>query len=395
MNLQWMTAQQAAERWDVSLRYVQRLLAEGRVPDVKKYGRSWMIPSTAKKPGAPRKERLSKKSAILSCFCYMWDGLLPGQELDTVLQAVESDALRSQCLGEIAYLRGDFAQAKHFTVEALNSESTCICASLFSILAAISTNDFELYSRIESSLKRLIETADEPRVSVLAETVLATAAVGMFAPTMVPGWLKEGDFSRLPEKAVPFVLYLRVKYLQNLADYPQMFAVAQAMFTLCRGKGVVMDIYLLLMCAAACVGLGQKDRGRDYLLEALALGMPHGFITPFVENVATLNGLVEECVKQRYPYAYDALIAQWQYTWKNWAVFHNRFAQDNVTLLLTLREYRIATMAASRVPYAQIAQQECISVGRVRNILQEIYSKLFVRNRDELAALVLWMPKKT
>lgn len=390
-----MTARQAAERWGVSPRYVQRLLTEGHVPDVKKYGRSWMIPTDAKKPSASQKARLGKKSATLSCLLLMWEDLLPEKEVDSVLQTIENAALRNQCLGEIAYLRGDFGQAKCYATEALNHESTCICASLFLLLIAINTNDFELYNRIESLLKRIIETDDEPRVVELAETVLTTVAVGIFAPEMVPSWLKEGDFSRLPEEAVSFVLYLRMKYLQNIADYPQMFAIAQTMLTLCKGKGTVMEIYLLLMCAAACVGLGQKNRARIYLLEALALGMPHGFISPFVENIANLNGLVEECVKQWYPHFYDALLVQWQYIWKNWAMFHNRFTGDNATLLLTLREFRIATLAATRVPYAQIAQQECISVGRVRNIIQDIYGKLFIHNRDELAAMVLWMPKKT
>lgn len=395
MNSQWITAQQAAENWNVSLRYVQRLLAEGRVPAVKKHGPSWLIPSNAKKPNVPLKERSPENSAILSCFSLMWDGLLPGQKLATLLPPTENAALRNQYLGEIAYLCGNFSQAKRFSTEALTSKSMYICASLFSLLAAISSNDFELYSRIDESLKQLIETTGEPPVAILAETVLATGAVCMFAPEMVPSWLKAGDFSCLPKKAVPFAMYLRIKYLQNLADYPQMFAVAQTMLTLCRGTSIVMDIYLLLMCAAACVGLDQKDQARNYLQAALALGMPHRFITPFVENVSTLNGLVEECVQQQYPQAYDDILTQWQYTWKNWAVFHNRFAQDNVPLLLNLREYRIATLAASRVPYARIAEQECISVGRVRNIMQEIYNKLFVRNRRELAALVLWLPKKT
>ena len=395
MSLQWMTAQQAAERWGVSLRYVQRLLAEGRVPDVKKYGRSWMIPPYAEKPGASRKGRPLKAAAMLSRFSVMWDVLLPAEDMDAESPAMENAALRSQYQGEIAYMRGDFALAKQFFAEVPDNGDTCICASLFSMLLAISTNDFELYRRIETELRRRAEVADDPRAAVLAETVLAAGAVSMFALEMVPGWLKSGDFSRLPEEAAPFALYLRVKYLQNLADYPQMFAVAQAMLTLSKGKSTVMDIYLLLMCAAACVGLGEKGRAREYLEEALSLGMPHGFITPFAENVANLTGLIEECVKQQYPHAYDALIAQWRDTWKNWAVFHNRFARDNVPLILTLRELRIATQAASRIPYAQIARQESLSVGRVRNIVQEIYGKLVVRNRDELAALVLWKPKKT
>ena len=339
--------------------------------------------------------RVVEPERAASRFSLMWGIPLTGQEPEAVVQTLETAAMRIQCLGEIAYLRGDFDRAKHLAAKALDSEDTCVCASLFSMLAAISTNDFELYSRTETALKRRIGHAGEPLAGVLAEIVLATVSVCMFAPEMVPAWLKEGEYSRLPAESAPFALYLRVKYLQNLADYSQMFAVAQTMYTLFKGKGTVMEIYLLLMCAAACVGLNDKARARQYLLEALAVGMPYGFITPFAENIANLNGLIEECVQQHYPRAYAGLIAQWEKTWKNWAVFHNRFARDNVTMLLSLREFRIATLASNRVPYAEIARQECLSVGRVRNILQEIYGKLFVRNRDELAALVLWTSKKT
>lgn len=360
MNLQWLTARSAANPAQDSVRI-----------------------------SAERDSNAASRVSLL------WDGLLPGQTLDNIVRTMETEATRVQCLGEIAYLRGDFARAKHFAADALKYEPTYISASLFLLFVAITTDDFALYSRVELSLKRRIGVTGDSRAAVLSETVLATVAVSMFAPALVPEWLKEGDFSRLPLDAAPFALYLRVKYLQNLADYRQMSAVAQTMLTLCKGQGVMMEIYLLLMCAAACVGLGDKERARTHLLAALALGMPYGFVTPFVENLAPLGGLVEECVQRLYPQVYDSMIHQWENSWKSWAVFHNRFARDHVTLLLTLREFRIATLASNRIPYAEIARQECLSVGRIRNIIQEIYGKLFIRSRDELAALVLWTPKKT
>lgn len=394
MDSQWMTARQAAERWEVSLRYAQRLLAAGKVPGGRKYGRSWILPLNTPKPSISSQAPLSAKAPGVLRVSFLWDGLLPEQELDTAVLSLKNAAIRNQYLGEIAYMRGEFVQAKEFAAKAFTSDQpVCICASLFLLLVAISTNDFALYSRVEASLKELIESDADADVAVLAEAVLTTVAVGMFAPAMVPNWIREGDFSRLPQEAIPFGLYLQVKYLQNLAAYPQMAAVAQTTYNLCKGQSVMMDVYLLLMCGAACVGLDDKERARGYLLEALAIGMPHRYITPFVENVSTFNGLLEECVQQHYPEWYRPVLEQWKRTWKNWAVFHNRFAQDHVPLILNLREYRIATLAANRVPYARIAEQERLSVGRVRNIMQEIYCKLFVRNRDELAALVLWTPK--
>ena len=56
---------------------------------------------------------------------------------------------------------------------------------------------------------------------------------------------------------------------------------------------------------------------------------------------------------------------------------------------LSLREFELATLVARRVPYAKIAKQYCVSVGRLKNIVQEIYGKLFVSGRDELSKYIL------
>jgi DNA-binding NarL/FixJ family response regulator len=44
---------------------------------------------------------------------------------------------------------------------------------------------------------------------------------------------------------------------------------------------------------------------------------------------------------------------------------------------------------ARRVPYAEIAKQHCISVGRLKNIMIEIYEKLCISGRAELEKYIL------
>ena len=45
-----MTAQEAAEKWNVSLRWVQRLCKEDRIDGVMNINRVWLIPKDAEKP---------------------------------------------------------------------------------------------------------------------------------------------------------------------------------------------------------------------------------------------------------------------------------------------------------------------------------------------------------
>lgn len=47
---EYMTAQEAAEKWKVSLRWVQRLCKGNRIEGVLNINRIWLIPKNTEKP---------------------------------------------------------------------------------------------------------------------------------------------------------------------------------------------------------------------------------------------------------------------------------------------------------------------------------------------------------
>lgn len=46
----YMTIKQAAEKWDVTPRRIQKLCTDGRIEGAMKFGRDWAIPADATKP---------------------------------------------------------------------------------------------------------------------------------------------------------------------------------------------------------------------------------------------------------------------------------------------------------------------------------------------------------
>lgn len=54
--MDYMTASQAAKRWQISQRRVQVLCSEGRIPGVFKLGEAWAIPSDTEKPEDKRRK---------------------------------------------------------------------------------------------------------------------------------------------------------------------------------------------------------------------------------------------------------------------------------------------------------------------------------------------------
>lgn len=58
--MNYISVREAAQRWNISSRRVQKLCEDNRIAGTLRFGHSWMIPKTAEKPVDPRKTRLKK-----------------------------------------------------------------------------------------------------------------------------------------------------------------------------------------------------------------------------------------------------------------------------------------------------------------------------------------------
>lgn len=60
--MDYISAREASQRWDISERRIQKLCEEGRIPGVIRFGHSWAIPKDAVKPADARlKENRKRK----------------------------------------------------------------------------------------------------------------------------------------------------------------------------------------------------------------------------------------------------------------------------------------------------------------------------------------------
>ncbi|MBD5636509.1 MAG: Dam family site-specific DNA-(adenine-N6)-methyltransferase [Clostridia bacterium] len=80
--MQYMTAKEAADKWNISQRRVSILCAENRIPDVAMLGRMWIIPLDAEKPLDARMKRNESEKEVVRPFV-KWAGG-KGQLLDVL-----------------------------------------------------------------------------------------------------------------------------------------------------------------------------------------------------------------------------------------------------------------------------------------------------------------------
>ena len=401
--MEYITVAVAAKIWGVSLRQAQRLLAAGRIPGAKKFGNSWLIPEGAEKPGDPRRERSERKaprapraprgSIAANLECYItaqYFQTLPHDNPDAFVSTINDERTRQQFLGANAYLRGNFDYIKEWYLAIEGDEAARLSASGLAFAAAMSTGDYPLFLETESFVKNTAETAGNKLVTVFAELTLSGAYIGAFAPRMACGWLKDGDFSALPGQLRLAAAKERVEYLWGIGEIRPMFDVAQTALGFCDlPKGIwFYDIYLMIYCSIACCALGRAEEAERWLLDAMRIALPHGFITPFAEHAAEFNGLLETLLEREYPEYLSAVTDQWKFTIPHWLDFHNRFTNDNLTQILSLRDYEMTRLAARGVSYREIAEHFNISEKRARNIIQGICEKLFIRHKKDLAKFI-------
>ena len=61
----YLSIQETAKRWEVSVRWVNQYILEGRIPECERFGRSWAVPENAvkpkkQKPGVKKRESEEK-----------------------------------------------------------------------------------------------------------------------------------------------------------------------------------------------------------------------------------------------------------------------------------------------------------------------------------------------
>ncbi len=68
--LDYISVKEAAEKWGISERRVQKLCEGNRIEGVVRFGHTWMIPRKAEKPADQRRKQKKDKGGNISCITH-------------------------------------------------------------------------------------------------------------------------------------------------------------------------------------------------------------------------------------------------------------------------------------------------------------------------------------
>lgn len=407
--MEYITVNEAAEKWGVTKRRVQMLCNENRIKGALRFGPVWRIPSTAVLPNARKKVEtpklpMPKKSPFLDMTSLYNKAGEAEKCAEMLINNPEAYALFK---AQIAYRRGEIEKVYDHARYFLNSHSgfyAILGGGMLLALCAIWRGDIELWNEAKKHIcKAPCENEAEREIISLSLAIIDSS---IYDNKDYPEWFRSGNFELLPSDAHPACKVFYIKYL-----YMAAFAIASKQLELeglsglalmkmipsiieplitqaVVDKTIIPEIYLRMSCAVAYHNSGLKEKAISHIDKAISLAVPDGLYGILTEYVRHFDGLLEERIALASEEA--ALLVKGLYErYKiGWARLSGAVRNKVIAINLTPREHEVAKLSAFGFSVKEIASMLYISESTIKQTIARVITKTGVNDKSEFSYIL-------
>lgn len=407
--MHYITAKEASRQWDLTVRRVQDLCRSGQISGAVRWGRDWMIPKDAHKPGDRRRKEaegqgralplLPKKNpAIVMTNLYQHPG-----SCDAVIRSLEARPEAAMLFrAQMAYCRGDVETAYQLADQLLQRpccHDLQMGCGIMLAMCAIFKGDVNMWKRAKESIQSA--QCHHPKDRSLTEFWSAAVDSEIYDTTAFPEWFARGCFDPLPADSYPAARYYYLRYLYVLChesavghrgerdsqSMMRMFPlIAEPFISQSRKMGaLISEIYLRLVCAAAYHDLGNDEMAVLHLDIAISQALPDKLYMILADHRKQLDFLLDERLSLQDNGAALQVKALSKRLQSGWIHLHNTVLGRTVSDDLTTREREVAKHAAYGLSNKEIAQRLNISINTVKQSLRTAMDKTGTLRRSDLS----------
>ena len=407
--MEYITVQEAAQKWGVSVRRVQYLCINDRIKGAERFGSVWRIPSTAVLPNLRRKVEepdlpMPRKSPFLDMTDLYSEAGKAEKCAEMLINQPEAHALFE---AQIAYRQGDIDKVYEHARYFLSSHSgfyAVIGGSMLLAQCAIWRGDIYLWREAK---KHVFEAPckDEHDREILSLT-LSIIDSSIYDNKDYPEWFKIGNFEALPGDAHPAAKVFYIKYL-----YMAAYAIATNQFRMEGVEGlalmrmlpnaiepmisqavidktVVPEMFLRMSCAVAYFNSGQKERAISHIDKAVSLALPdrmYGFLTEYIRH---FGGLLERRIALQDKAALEAVNALYGIYSVGWARLSSQVKEKYIAIALDAKDREIAKLSAFGFTVKEIAAAIHTSESTVSHAITRILNKTGLTSKKDFAFIL-------
>lgn len=399
--MEYLKIEEAAQKWEIGVRRVQILCAEGKIEGAEKFGRSWMIPKDAVKPvdGRTRAGRtlvnedmpLPRKTP----FLHMTDLYHTPGTADSVGESLAYNH-EAQVLfeAEIAYSRGDidkvyesanYLLSKHSGFYAIQS------AGMLLAMCAIWKGDINMWRRAKIHIAEAPAKNDNDRD--VMQLAISAVDIMLYSVQSFPEWFKKGRFEPIHKDAYPAAKVYYAKYLYALGYAVAMGLVkvegtqgryimsvisfsVEPMISWARANNTIMaEIYLRLTCAAIYHNCGKQEDAIYHLDKAIELALPDRFYGVLAEYCRALDSLMEKRLTLIDEQAWKEVKKLYKVYNEGWSKLSGTVRGKTILTTLSEKEREVAKLAAFGMSNQEIADSLNLSLPIVKQAIRIVSEK--------------------
>lgn len=418
MQSKYMKVGEAAELWGISQHRVQELCKTGRIDGVTRFGRSWMIPSDAKKPVDTRykeQKRNTNESPTLpmprkSPFLNMTDLYTrPGTADEVVVSLSNNPEAQALFAAEIAYSRGEIDKVLAHASEFLRSHSGFYAVNaggMLLALAAMWKGDISLYRDAKVHICEAPWKTPEDKQIMSLSLACIDSAVRDISIIGYPDWFRRGQFDHLHPDSHPAAKVFYIKYFIIAAQEHAKGAfplpdvtgmglmrvipyIAEPLISrVVAEKLVIPQIYLRLLTAVSYHQLGDDESAIVHIDKAIDLALPDSLFGILAEHRRNLDHLLDDRLLLKDQAAFAKYKELQKGLQEGWTKLHNSLLSRSVTNALTVRQREMCRLAAFGLSDHEIADRMHVTVSHVKKELYVAKNKTGAMKRRELGAFV-------
>ncbi len=387
--MDYISAKEAAEKWGITVRWVQQCCNKGLIPGAGRLGNSWIIPQNAIKPNP----KTTSGWQSTQCMPLLNRSFLPGNCKNTIEDIPDLDE-QNIAWGEYYYFTGQAEKVLDVVMPYLTHENVLfrISAGILYGYANLTLQNKEEARRglvvIQSAVAALQDEDADPRLQAIGVCIQVMSAVLLHLP-IPEGLHLEEELKYLPRGLKLFACYVLAHQEYLDGDYWESVGMAELALSISDQSFPISSIYLHLVAAMSLMRAKHTDKAREHFQAAWEIAKPDDLIQAFGEHHGLLCGLVETCLRWDYPEGYDRVIDIVYRFSEGWRRIHNPDTQHQVAGNLSTTEFTIATMASHGWSNQEIARFLNLSVHTVKNYISIIYQKLNISSRKELEQYML------
>lgn len=407
-----ITAQQAAEKWNLSIRTVQDLCAKGRLDGAERWGRVWMIPADADKPIDGRTKTARQKETEPPRI------LMPRQTPNLIMSDLYCTSGSGEtCVKKLAgtpevsaifsawlsWGQGNVQKALEITLPLLRAKTdfygTLNIGTLL-MACALWQNDISLWHTGRAHVAG-VRCANEYEQKI-RDLWLGINDAGVLTNIRNLNWYYWGEFEKLPTDSLPAVWFYYARHMHKIArsiargdsavpdihglGMMQMYPfLAEPLIAQVQRVGSLMaELCIRFLCADAYLSIGLREQGIHHLDLALSLALPDKLYGVLAEFRGLFYTLMDERLERMDADAAEAVKRIYKDMIGNWGEMKNR----PITITLSERQSEIAQLAAIGLSNGEIAKRLDVSIHTVKSTISMIMNKTGTKKRSEFSRYI-------